>query len=67
MFAVDDIRDTVDRLRTHGAELLGDIAQYEDVFLLCYLHGPERHHCRLWPNSSLTQPTQYRRGAGERA
>ena len=40
MFAVDDIRDTVARLRTHGAELLGDIAQYEDIFLLCYLRGP---------------------------
>ena len=40
MFAVDDIRDTVARLRTRGAELLGDIAQYEDTFLLCYLRGP---------------------------
>jgi catechol 2,3-dioxygenase-like lactoylglutathione lyase family enzyme len=40
MFAVDDIEDTVARLRTHGAELVGDIAQYEDVFLLCYLRGP---------------------------
>ena len=40
MFAVDDIDDTVKRLRTHGAELLGEIAQYENVFLLCYLRGP---------------------------
>jgi catechol 2,3-dioxygenase-like lactoylglutathione lyase family enzyme len=41
MFAVDDIRDTVARLHTtYGSELLGDIAQYEDVFLLCYLRGP---------------------------
>ena len=40
MFAVDDIRDTVARLQTRGAELLGDIAQYEDIFLLCYLRGP---------------------------
>jgi predicted enzyme related to lactoylglutathione lyase len=40
MFAVDDIEDTVARLRIHGAELLGDIAQYEDIFLLCYLRGP---------------------------
>ena len=40
MFAVDDIGDTVARLGTHGAELLGDIAQYEDIFLLCYLRGP---------------------------
>jgi catechol 2,3-dioxygenase-like lactoylglutathione lyase family enzyme len=40
MFAVDDIRDTVARLRDHGAELLGEIAQYESSFLLCYLRGP---------------------------
>jgi catechol 2,3-dioxygenase-like lactoylglutathione lyase family enzyme len=40
MFAVDDIHDTVARLRGHGGELLGEIAQYEDVFLLCYLRGP---------------------------
>jgi catechol 2,3-dioxygenase-like lactoylglutathione lyase family enzyme len=40
MFAVDDINDTVKRLRTHGAELLGEIAQYENIFLLCYLRGP---------------------------
>jgi catechol 2,3-dioxygenase-like lactoylglutathione lyase family enzyme len=40
MFAVDDIEDTVARLRGHGAELLGEVAQYEDLFLLCYLRGP---------------------------
>ena len=40
MFAVDDIEDTVARLRPHGAELLGDIARYENIFLLCYLRGP---------------------------
>ncbi|WP_344871016.1 VOC family protein [Allokutzneria multivorans] len=40
MFAVDDIEDTVARLRPHGAELLGEIARFEDVFLLCYLRGP---------------------------
>ena len=40
MFAVDDIHDTVARLRAHGAELLGEVAQYEDIFLLCYLRGP---------------------------
>src|SRR4029077_14634263 len=32
--------DTVARLRAHGAELLGEIAQYESLFLLCYLRGP---------------------------
>jgi len=40
MFAVDDIHDTVARLRAHGAELLGEIAQFESIFLLCYLRGP---------------------------
>ncbi|HMK96708.1 MAG TPA: VOC family protein [Acidimicrobiales bacterium] len=40
MFAVDDINDTVTRLRTHGAELLGEVAQYEDSYRLCYLRGP---------------------------
>jgi catechol 2,3-dioxygenase-like lactoylglutathione lyase family enzyme len=41
MFAVDDIEDTVARLRRHGAELIGEIVRYEDIFLLCYLRGPE--------------------------
>src|ERR671917_1829888 len=41
MFAVDDIDDVVARLRGHGAELLGDIAQYEDIYRLCFLRGPE--------------------------
>jgi catechol 2,3-dioxygenase-like lactoylglutathione lyase family enzyme len=40
MFAVDDIEDTVARLRGHGAELLGEVARYENIFLLCYLRGP---------------------------
>ncbi|MFL6090250.1 MAG: VOC family protein [Aeromicrobium sp.] len=40
MFAVDDIDDTIGRLRGHGAELLGQVANYEDVFRLCYLRGP---------------------------
>jgi len=40
MFAVDDIDDTIARLRTHGAELLGEVAQYENIFRLCYLRGP---------------------------
>ena len=41
MFAVDDIDDVVSRLRAHGAELLGEIAQYEDVYRLCFVRGPE--------------------------
>ena len=40
MFAVDDIDDTVARLRAYGAELLGEVAQYESIFRLCYLRGP---------------------------
>jgi predicted enzyme related to lactoylglutathione lyase len=40
MFAVDDIDDTVARLRNHGGELLGDVAQYESSYRLCYLRGP---------------------------
>ncbi|WP_327171876.1 VOC family protein [Streptomyces sp. NBC_01336] len=41
MFAVDDIEDTVARLRHHGAELVGEIARFEDSYLLCYVGGPE--------------------------
>jgi catechol 2,3-dioxygenase-like lactoylglutathione lyase family enzyme len=41
MFAVDDIDDVVARLRGHGAELLDEIAQYEDVYRVCFLRGPE--------------------------
>src|SRR4051812_47291415 len=40
MFAVDDIDDVVARLRAHGAELLGEVAQYEDSYRLCYVRGP---------------------------
>src|SRR5262245_3363458 len=41
MFAVDGIDDVVARLRAHGAELIGEVAQYEDMYRLCYLRGPE--------------------------
>jgi catechol 2,3-dioxygenase-like lactoylglutathione lyase family enzyme len=40
MFAVDDIDDTISRLHAHGAELLGEVAQYESSYRLCYLRGP---------------------------
>jgi catechol 2,3-dioxygenase-like lactoylglutathione lyase family enzyme len=40
MFAVDDIEDVVARLRRHGAELVGDVAQYADSYRLCYIRGP---------------------------
>jgi catechol 2,3-dioxygenase-like lactoylglutathione lyase family enzyme len=41
MFAVDDIDDTLARLRSHGAELVGELVQYEDAYRLCYVRGPE--------------------------
>jgi catechol 2,3-dioxygenase-like lactoylglutathione lyase family enzyme len=41
MFAVADLDDVVARLRGHGAELVGEIARYEDQYRLCFLRGPE--------------------------
>ncbi|MER7708062.1 VOC family protein [Kitasatospora sp. NPDC097605] len=41
MFAVDDIDDVVVRLLAHGAELVGEIVRFEDVYRLCYVRGPE--------------------------
>ncbi|WP_447763933.1 VOC family protein [Sphingopyxis panaciterrae] len=41
MFAVDDIHDTLERLRPHGAELVGEVVDYQDVYRLCYIRGPE--------------------------
>jgi catechol 2,3-dioxygenase-like lactoylglutathione lyase family enzyme len=41
MFTVEDIDDVVARLRSHGADLLDEIAQYEDSYRLCFLRGPE--------------------------
>ena len=41
MFAVDDIDNVLARLRTHGAELVGEITQYGDMYRLCYIRGPE--------------------------
>jgi catechol 2,3-dioxygenase-like lactoylglutathione lyase family enzyme len=41
MFAVEDIDATLARLRPHGAELVGELAQYEDAYRLCYIRGPE--------------------------
>jgi catechol 2,3-dioxygenase-like lactoylglutathione lyase family enzyme len=41
MFAVDDLEDTLARLQTRGAELVGEVVNYADTYLLCYLRGPE--------------------------
>jgi len=41
MFTVDDVDDVVGRLRKHGGELVGEIAQYEDAYRMCSLRAPE--------------------------
>ena len=41
MFTVDDIDELLDRLRKRGAQLVGDVVQYENVYRLCYIRGPE--------------------------
>ena len=41
MFTVDDIDDTLARLRKRGAQLVGEVVQYEDAYRLCYIRGPE--------------------------
>ena len=41
MFAVDDIDETLERLRKRGAQLVGDIVQYKEAYRLCYIRGPE--------------------------
>jgi catechol 2,3-dioxygenase-like lactoylglutathione lyase family enzyme len=41
MFSVDDIDDALARLYKHGAQLVGEVVQYEDVYRLCYIRGPE--------------------------
>ena len=41
MFAVDDIDETLGRLRKRGAQLVGDVVRYENAIRLCYIRGPE--------------------------
>jgi catechol 2,3-dioxygenase-like lactoylglutathione lyase family enzyme len=41
MFTVDDLDDTLARLGGHGVELVGEVVQYEDLYRLCYIRGPE--------------------------
>jgi len=41
MFTVEDIDEMLTRLRKHGAQLVGDVVQYEDSYRLCYIRGPE--------------------------
>jgi catechol 2,3-dioxygenase-like lactoylglutathione lyase family enzyme len=40
MFTVDDIDETLERLRTRGAQLVGEVVDYKDVYRLCYIRGP---------------------------
>ncbi|MET8653932.1 VOC family protein [Nocardia aurea] len=40
-FVVDDVEDVLGRLRAHGAELVGTVARYEDIYRYCYLRGPD--------------------------
>ncbi len=40
MFAVENLDDSIARLRAHGAKLMGEVVQYEDKYRLCYLRGP---------------------------
>ncbi len=41
MFAIEDLGDVLARLRAHGAELVGEVTQYEDKYRLCFIRGPE--------------------------
>ncbi|MBB3441145.1 putative enzyme related to lactoylglutathione lyase [Rhizobium sp. BK379] len=41
MFAVDDIDETLERLRARGAALVGEVVRYQDTYRLCYIRGPE--------------------------
>ncbi len=41
MFAVDDVDDTLERLRQRGAQLVGEVVQYKNAYRLCYIRGPE--------------------------
>jgi catechol 2,3-dioxygenase-like lactoylglutathione lyase family enzyme len=41
MFAVDDLDETLERLRPRGAQLVGEVVQYQDAYRLCYIRGPE--------------------------
>jgi catechol 2,3-dioxygenase-like lactoylglutathione lyase family enzyme len=41
MFAVDDLDETLARLRKHGAQVVDEVIRYEDMYRLCYIRGPE--------------------------
>jgi predicted enzyme related to lactoylglutathione lyase len=41
MFAVEDVDETLERLRKRGAQLVGEVVRYKDAYRLCYIRGPE--------------------------
>ena len=41
MFAVENLDETLERLRKHGASVVGEVVQYENIYRLCYIYGPE--------------------------
>jgi predicted enzyme related to lactoylglutathione lyase len=41
MFAVDDLDATLERLARHGARVVGEVVNYQNVYRLCYIRGPE--------------------------
>ncbi|RWC56236.1 VOC family protein [Mesorhizobium sp.] len=55
MFAVDDIDETLERLRNRGAELVGEVVEYNNVYRLCYIRGPEGLLIGLAQELSRTQ------------
>jgi len=57
MFTVEDLDDTLARLRSHGAELVGTVVQYEDSYRLCYIRGPERILIGLAQELPSAKPT----------
>jgi catechol 2,3-dioxygenase-like lactoylglutathione lyase family enzyme len=58
MFAVDDIDDTLARLFKRGAQLVGEVVQYEDVYRLCYIRGPEGILIGLAEELKSSEPSQ---------
>jgi len=58
MFAVEDIEDVLARLHAHGAELVGELEQYEDSYRLCHVRGPEGNHRRAGRAAQLKRSKQ---------
>ena len=60
MFAVDDIEEVLARLRARGAELVGEVAEFEDIYQLCYIRGPDGSIVAL--AEQLAELSEARRG-----